>query len=51
MIEIVQINDNPTTTFDEFKNYEERGNVFKKIVEEFASSENIFNKKKETEIT
>lgn len=34
-------------SFDQFKNYEERGNVFKKIVEEFATSENIFDKKTE----
>lgn len=36
-------------SFDHFKNYEERGNVFKKIVKEIASSEDsLFGTKKET---
>ena len=29
-------------SFDQFKNYEERGNIFKKIVEEFSADENNF---------
>ena len=31
-------------SFDQFNNYEERGNVFKKIVREISSDETCINK-------